>query len=255
MNNLMDAERAAMKWLKADMLRAEVLRMAVMILQHRTRIRSFTLSANDVKAAWACLCRTAPQMESGALILRYRSSPDSDSEDSSYDPEKDDDMCVDPPEIGDAADGTEFKLECDEELIVLGPDSETESDEDTEEGKRVAKKRSPGDNGDQEMAESDVSLVANALLESTAPPEVFNQLQVRLPPTGSYPLFRVDFLSQPNARRFDISLFERVRKRRAVRSRALYGTVLGSKFFFGYTRYRRLPTAIDCSRRLCHPTI
>lgn len=192
MNNLVEAERAAMQWLKADYLRTELLRMAKTIALHRTRSMrgGSTLSANDVKAAWAFLCRTAPQMESAALMLRERSSPGSDSEDSWYDPETDDDMCLDPPQIGDAEDEPESELECDEDLIALGPDSETGSDEEhTEKGKRVAKKRSLGDNGEQEkgeVAENGVSMVANALLESTAPPEAFNQLQVRLTPVGSY---------------------------------------------------------------------
>lgn len=147
--------------------------MAVVILVHRRG--EFVLSANDVKAAWACLCRTAPQMESGAVILGKRMSPDSDSDDSWYDPENDD-MSVDEPQSEDS-NGPESKLELDEELIVLGSDSETEPDEKKEEG---TLKMSLADNGEKEMGEN-VSMIANALLESFAPPEEFNQLQVGLP--------------------------------------------------------------------------
>lgn len=175
MNNLLDAEKAAVKWLKIDFLRNELLRAALAILQHRRG--GLVLSANDFKAAWAFLCRTAPQLESGAMILRERFSPDSDSDDSLYDPENDD-MSVDEPQSEDP-DGSESKVESDEELIVLGPDSETESDEEKESGTGVVE-MSLVDNGEQEMADN-VSLVANALLESFAPPEVFNQLQVRSP--------------------------------------------------------------------------
>lgn len=193
MNNLLDAERAAMKWLKNDYLRSELLRMAVLILQYRRG--GSTLCSNDFKAAWACLCRAAPAMDCAAVILGRCLSgdgADGSDDDSSYvdgESESDDMMSVvgsqqAEEENASTCSGSESGMELDEGVIVLGPDSENESDEEErEEGSKKQKvEMSPVDSsssGDkhQEMAEN-VSLIANALLESVAPPEAFNQLQV-----------------------------------------------------------------------------
>lgn len=189
MNNLVDAERAAAKYLKDENLRGELLRMAVEILEHRigggiSAPDAPILCANDFKAAWACLCRTGPQSEF-AGILRNTLGPTEDAGDSDdsddpdydeYDPESDG-MSVDDPHEQDSS-RSESEMELDEELIVLGPDSETESDEENEE-RAGGQEGALVDKGKQEMAQN-MSLVANALLESMAAPEEFNQLQVRL---------------------------------------------------------------------------
>lgn len=176
MNNLIDAERAAMKWLKIDFLRTELPTMALCVLQYRRG--GSTLCSNDFKAAWAILCRTAPQMKCASEILgRCLTEGADDADDSDYVSEsEDDDMSVDDSQEEESSE-SESEIDLDEQLVVLGPDSETESDGETE-GTMKGVGVSPMDDGNKEMAEN-VSLVANALLESVAPPEVFNQLQVR----------------------------------------------------------------------------
>lgn len=64
-------------------------------------------------------------------------------------------------------------------MIVQGADSETEPDEKKNKETGVVNMSLVHD-GEQKMAES-VSLVANALLESLAPPKAYNQLQVKSP--------------------------------------------------------------------------
>lgn len=179
MNKLEDAETATLKWLNSDIFRSELLRMAVLILEHR---RGGLVCANDAKAAWAFLCRNPPKMASAASVLpKYFTTDADDSDDSSYVYESENEyMSVEDPqeEEEEEADssGSESEMHLDEQHIALGPDSENESDEEKEEGTRGVE-ISPLDIGEQEMTEN-VSLVANALLESVAPPEVFNQLQV-----------------------------------------------------------------------------
>lgn len=186
--NLEDAERAASKWLKIDDLRRKLLEKAVVVLEYRQGNSTFcvndeggfTLCANDVKTAWAFLCRDAAQMRSGEFLVNCLAEAD-DADDSDYvDDSEDEDMPADEPSVDEPqnedSSGSESGMEVDEELIVLGPDSEAEAREEQEAG-RNGVRVSPLD-VDKEMAES-ASLVANALLESVAPPAVFNQLQVR----------------------------------------------------------------------------
>ncbi len=167
--DLLDAECAAAKWLKTEDLRYQLLGMAVTIYDHR-RSKDGVLSANDVKAAWACLCRCSSQMETAELILGGDFKDCSDSEDSTYHPENDD-MSLDAASVASASSSSSSESEG---LIVLGPDSDSECDEQKERvvGMSVVEDR-------KDDAAENASLIANALLESVAPPEVFNKLQVR----------------------------------------------------------------------------
>lgn len=166
--NLLDAERAAAKWLKTKDLRDELRSMASDIMCHRREDR--VLSANDFKAAWACLCRCSPQMETAALILEGDFKDCSDSEDSTYHPERDD-MSVDAASLSSASSSSSSESEG---LIVLGPDSDSECDEQEGVGET-----SVVEDREDDTAEN-ASLIANALLESVAPPQAFNKLQVRM---------------------------------------------------------------------------
>lgn len=187
MSRLVDAERAATNWLQIRMLRDELSTRAVKILEHRRG--GSELCSNDFKAAWANLCRNSSQMDSGQTILGTNFSDSSDSEDSLYDPYSDhDDMSVDEPQDEDSR-GSGCQLELDEELIVFGPDSKDgEPENEGQEGTGAAEKSVVG-NDEQEMVEN-MSTVANALLESVAPPQAFNQLQVRSPARlSSFPAY------------------------------------------------------------------
>jgi len=166
---LEEAQRAAAKWLKTEDLRDELLRMALIINSHR-RSEDRVLSANDFKAAWAFLCRLSPQMETATLILGRDFKDCSDSEDSTY-PSDSDDMSVDAASVSSASSSSSSESEG---LVVLGPDSDSECDEQEE---RVVETSVVDDHEDD--AAENASLIANALLESAAPPDVFNKLQVK----------------------------------------------------------------------------
>lgn len=88
MNNLLEAEKAAVKLVETELLRTELLRRAAVILKHGRG--GFVLSANDLKTAWASLCRSAGPMKTRLKMLRAGTGSDSDDASYLYDSENDD---------------------------------------------------------------------------------------------------------------------------------------------------------------------